>query len=139
MDDSSTIKYRHFFQHLVEAVPWPLLVIDTDLSICHCNGRVQSLFGLVASPVEQPLNQVLDDVAILQWVQASILTGSPQVNEFERAASGGAWKVSVTPVEHRKLPHSKRKKRSGGLSKLPYRYFSVVIEDLSELRRLERV
>ena len=139
MDDSSTIKYKHFFQHLVEAVPWPLLIIDTDLSIFSCNGHVQPLFGLTTSPVEQKLEQVLDDVAILQWVQASIQTGSIQVHEFERVASGWAWKVSVTPVEHRKLPHSKRKKHGSGTSKAPYRYFSVVIEDLSELRRLERV
>ncbi len=136
----SPISYKHFFHKLVEAMPWPMLIIDADTQIVHCNGQVAALFGLRA-PVTGRLDQLLDDAAILLLIQTVIQTGSAQCGEFDRVSSGGAWKVSVTPVEHRKTNAGSRRKDAEGAEQveLVYQYFSVVIEDLSELRRLERV
>src|SRR5258708_2772711 len=136
----SPISYKHFFHKLVEAMPWPMLIIDADTQIVHCNGQVAALFGLRA-PVTGRLDQLLDDAAILLLIQTVIQTGSAQCGEFDRVSSGGAWKVSVTPVEHRKMNAGSRRKDAEGAEQveLVYQYFSVVIEDLSELHRLGRV
>jgi two-component system phosphate regulon sensor histidine kinase PhoR len=106
----------------------------------HCNEQVVTLFGL-GTPVMGRLDQLLDDSAILLLIQTVIQTGSAQCGEFDRINSGGAWKVSVTPVEHRKINASRRHNAEEATepTESVYQYFSVVIEDLSELRRLERV
>jgi two-component system phosphate regulon sensor histidine kinase PhoR len=139
MGKEASIRYKHFFQQFIEALPWPILIIDTELRIRHTNRPVRTLFGLAEAPTDQPLDQLLDDAAILRLVQTAIQAGKAQCGEFERAGSGGTWKVSVTPVEHRKTAAGKRSKKTGGRGAVRYCYFSVVIEDLSELRRLERV
>src|SRR5260370_37454981 len=112
MDKSLTISYKHFFRKLVEAIPWPMLVIDTDLRILHGNQQAQSLFGLgdSLSLTEQRLDQLLDDAAILQLIEATVPASQAQCGEFNRASSSGTWKVSVKPVEHRKVGRGKRKK-----------------------------
>lgn len=138
MGEDTTIRYKHFFQQLIEALPWPILIIDTDLQIIHANQRVPALFGLVNSPVGQKLDQLLDDAAVLRLIQGCIQAGKAQCGEFEQAGSAGTWKVSVTPVEHRKTA-GRRSRAASGPDTAGYCYFSVVIEDLSELRRLERV
>src|SRR5258708_31939040 len=70
MDKGLPISYKHFFQKLVEAIPWPMLVIDTDLRIVHGNQQAQALFELGDFPplTEQRLDQLLDDAAILQLI-----------------------------------------------------------------------
>lgn len=173
LNERSTISYKHFFQQLVEAMPWPMLIVDANLRVMYCNRQVETLFGRMGKLVGKPLAQLLDDPAILSLITTSIWSGCVQRGEFDRAGSGGAWKVSVTPVEHRKTSQGKQRKRAemnlaardgwdesemtvqdtrsgraepdraGAQTEAPagsaYRYFSVVIEDLSELRRLERV
>lgn len=145
MDQRPTISYKHFFQQLVEAMPWPMLLVDTNLRVVYCNRQVESLFGQTQPMVGKPLTELLDDTAVLQLIGTSIETGSIQRSEFDRAGTGGAWKVSVTPIEHSQRDRGKRSRSTGAesaaqdSSRAPYRYFSIVIEDLSELRRLERV
>jgi two-component system phosphate regulon sensor histidine kinase PhoR len=132
MGKNTGIRYKHFFQQLIEALPWPILIIETDLQILHANQQVLLLFGLAHSPVGQKLEQLLDDEAMLRLVQACIQSGKVCCDEFYRARSGESWKISVTPVEHCKTVGLQS-------SSAEYCYFSLVIEDLSELRRLERV
>lgn len=140
--ESSTINYKHFFQKLVEAMPSPMLVIDANMRIFHYNQHVQSLLGREDALAEQRLDRLLDDAAILQLIAASIQSSSARCGEFNRVSSGEAWKVSVTPVEHRKSARNKhkttRQEAPAPAAESGYRYFAVVIEDLTELRRLER-
>jgi two-component system phosphate regulon sensor histidine kinase PhoR len=136
MGKDTSIRYKHFFQQLIEALPWPILIIDTDLRILHANRQAPALFGLGDSPVGQRLDQLLDDVAMLRLVQVTIQSGKACSDEFDRARSAESWKISVTPVEHCKTTGIRPAGEAGAAS---YGYFSVVIEDLSELRRLERV
>jgi two-component system phosphate regulon sensor histidine kinase PhoR len=139
MTDNSPINYKHFFHKLVEAVPLPTLVIDTDLQITHSNVQAARLFEAMPPLVGQQLAQLLNDAAVTRLIQTSIQTGQGQCGEFERASTGGAWKVQVTPLEHRKMTSGRGRKSAATTAKPAYQYFSVVIEDLSELRRLERV
>ncbi|HLI72038.1 MAG TPA: ATP-binding protein [Ktedonobacteraceae bacterium] len=136
---SAAISYKHFLQKLVEAMPWPMLLIDADLNIFHSNRLALSLFEQTKSITGLRLDSLLDDEHILRLIQASISSGETVSGEFERVRTGGAWKVSVAPVEHRKMAPSQRQKNQDTPTRPEYRYFSIVIEDLSELRRLERV
>ncbi|MGH2509701.1 MAG: sensor histidine kinase [Ktedonobacteraceae bacterium] len=142
MPTNTTINYKHFFQKLVEALPSPMLVIDSDLCIVHHNQHIQALFGRTDALVGQQLDKVLDDAAILQLIAISMHSSNAQYGEFNRAKSNDAWKVSVMPVEHRKMAHVKRQSNANTTpapAQTGSRYFAVVIEDLTELRRLERV
>src|SRR6266496_1198357 len=69
--------------------------------------------------------------------------GRVRNGDYTRDASGTARRVSVTPLEHdegekrAKGTHLTGDRGSG--EALTYRYFAIAIEDLTELRRLERV
>ncbi|HEX7736886.1 MAG TPA: ATP-binding protein [Ktedonobacteraceae bacterium] len=152
MGERSTISYKHFSQQLVEAMPWPMLIIDADLRVIYGNHQAQALFEFTGKMAGQLLARLLDDRAIVQLIEASVQTSSTRCGEFNRASTGGAWKVSVTPVEHRETRRSGQsgtaraksevataQNSAGAAQETSYRYFSVTIEDLSELRRLERV
>ena len=155
-DERSTISYKYFFQQLVEAMPWPMLIIDADLRVIQCNQQVSLLFGKAERLIGKPLETLLDDRALLHLIEAAIQAGCVQKGEFDQAGTGDTWKVSVTPIAHRKTTKSKRSRHAaraeeaeGSVDRVvgqmdndgkpAYRYFSIVIEDLSELRRLERI
>ncbi|WP_376794103.1 sensor histidine kinase [Thermogemmatispora sp.] len=132
-EKATRINYRHFFLQLLEAAPWPVLVIDRALIVRYYNRHVCSLFGLAEPLQKARLDQLITSAAIIQLVQESIASQRPQSAEFNEGPTGPCWKVSVTPLEHRRPPAGRE-----GLKK-DYHYFAVAIEDLSELRRLERV
>jgi two-component system phosphate regulon sensor histidine kinase PhoR len=156
MSERSTISYKHFFQQLVEAMPWPMLIVDRNLRVFHCNQQVGPLLAQAGRLTGKSLEQLLDDPAMLALIKASLQEGNARCGEFDRAGTGGAWRVSITPVEHHKGDQQQRQGRARqqtekramepasvaqteSATSATYRYFSVVIEDLSELRRLERV
>nr|MDQ2717925.1 hypothetical protein [Chloroflexota bacterium] len=137
------IDYRYFSQKLLEAMPWPVLVIDRALSIQSYNQQVAPLFGTTQPLQSMKLDQLVPDPAIIQLVRESIQTDSPRYGEHDNEARGPTWKISVTPLEHRSPVNSEKSEPDqGALMEQPvphYRYFAMAIEDLSELRRLERV
>lgn len=135
--DDTSIGYQHFSQALLEAVPWPVLIVDHALSIHYYNQEAVQLLEAREPLSGKKLDQLISDNAILQLVQESIQTGSPVKEERTRDNSSTAWKISVTPLAHRPQENSSGK-RSTAL-KQTYRYFVIAIEDLTELRRLERV
>lgn len=100
MTDDTSINYQHFFNKLLEAAPWPVIIIDRNLSICFYNQRSVRLLE-TAEPLQGvSLEQIIHDQAILQLVQESIHTGQVCNGEYTRDASGTAWRVSVTPLEY---------------------------------------
>lgn len=143
MNNSTSISYKHFFQELIEAMPWPMLIIGSDLRIWHRNKRVAELFKNETDRTGQRLDQLITDTAILRLIQNSIQTNSVQCGEFDQIDSGGAWKILVSPIEHRKKSASRSKSTTEPpalqVAGQAYKYFSIVVEDLSELRRLERI
>src|SRR5207244_11013781 len=79
--EDSTIDYQHFFQALLEAVPWPLLIIDRSLSVQYYNQDAVQLLE-VQEPLQQlQLDQLISDRAILELVQRSIQIDSPVEEE----------------------------------------------------------
>jgi two-component system, OmpR family, phosphate regulon sensor histidine kinase PhoR len=137
--DDTTIDYQHFFQALLEAVPWPLLIIDRSLSVHYYNHNAVQLLEAQEPLTNLKLDQLITDRAILELVQKSMQTESPVEEECTRDSTSTAWKISVTPLAQR--PQRTRiSKRSTVLNQTyRYYYFAIAIEDLTELRRLERV
>ncbi|HEV2579709.1 MAG TPA: ATP-binding protein [Ktedonobacteraceae bacterium] len=123
------IDYEHFFRQLLDALLLPLVIVDASLVIRFSNDKARTLFGM-SEPVEgMLLERVIHDEGVLQMIRRSIEARQPAreerlTGEAERM-SGSAWLVSVRPLAHSKTART-------------LRYFAVVIEDLTELRRLER-
>jgi two-component system phosphate regulon sensor histidine kinase PhoR len=128
MAQQSTINYRHFFLHLLEAAPWPVLVIDRARTIRYSNRHVRILFNVERALQGEKLDRLIGSDAILQLIEESVKSGQARNAEFNDEHAHTCWRVSVTPLEHRKLASGQ-----------DYAYFAVAIEDLTELRRLERV
>ena len=138
MVDDSTISYQHFFQALLEAVPWPLLIVSRSLSIHFYNQHAVNLLQAQGPLKQLKLNQLVSDARILELVQQSIQSQSPVTGEYTRDSTGTAWKISITPLAH--SPRRTRISKQNTALNLVYRYvyFAIAIEDLTELRRLER-
>jgi two-component system phosphate regulon sensor histidine kinase PhoR len=154
LTDDTRINYQHFFHKLLEASPWPVLIIDRNLCICfynqHCARLLEAtepprsiaLEGKRAELRGLALEQVISNKAIVLLAQESVQAGQDRKGVFTRDSSAAAWKVTVTPLEHQKgKRQSKGTGAQGGQEKQGtpgYRYFAIAIEDLTELRRLER-
>lgn len=142
MADVNQINYQHFFTELLEALPWPVLVIDRELAVHFCNAYARRLFAQ-AQPVlpGQRLGKLVPDQEMLSLVQESIQTGTQRKGEYERAEvvegtkgteGGTSWRLTVAPLAHQPAAQEPGAAHA-------YAYFAITIEDLSELRRLERV
>ncbi len=121
--------YKHLFKSLLDTVSSPVFIVDRALTICYSN-QLASRFWTSPSKGDK-LDRVISDTAIVQLAQEVISTGSLRKENYER--NGISWRVSVTPLVER----SKRKRSSD--SSPEGEFFAVVIEDMAELRRLERV
>jgi two-component system, OmpR family, phosphate regulon sensor histidine kinase PhoR len=140
VSDSTTIDYQHFFYELLEAAPWPVIIVDRNQSICFYNQLSVQLLEPAEPMQGLRLDQVVHDQAILQVVQDSISADQPRKGEHTKDATGTAWKVTVTPLEHaERNVQAAQGEVAGHQAASYYTYFVVAIEDLTELRRLERV
>ncbi len=129
MSEHTAIDYQHFFGKLLEAAPWPGLIVDRHLVIRYYNSLAFQLLATGEPLQDSKLDHHIHDQAFLQLVHESIAQGQLRRGELVKDASAIAWKVSVTPLEH--VPFSSNAHN--------YFYFAIAIEDLTELRRLERV
>src|SRR5579883_1318613 len=153
------IDYRHFFLELLQAASWPVLIVNRSLVVCFANEFAVRLLerSAQAGPAEkldtsaqegmqalagQSLERLVPDEPFLQLVRAGINAGERWQREYERA--GAVWSISVVPLAHRPFKEEKAGKRQKGQEQAgkvgySYAYFAISIEDLTELRRLERV
>lgn len=136
MAQDQTINYPHFFQELLEVSSQPVLIIDRTLTIHFHNQQAVRLFATTVPLQGMTLDQLLDDATILQTVQESIANESMRSMVYNKDKAGTVWKVAVTPLEHG--PRTSAAQKSGPHVQT-YRYFAFVIDDLTELHRLERV
>ncbi|HEX5159286.1 MAG TPA: ATP-binding protein [Ktedonobacterales bacterium] len=120
---------------LLEAYPRPVLVTDQDRVILFANSAALELIQLAR---EQVIGRVAASV-ILDYETMRVLleagqSQSPVETTFRRATTGQTWRVSVTPISTPRQP-------SPGTPELDpapdVQRMIVVIEDLTELRRLE--
>ncbi len=135
-----TINYQHFLQKLLDAAPWPVIIIDRSVCICFYNLLAAQLFDATSPLLHVKLDAVIADAAIMQLVQESVYSGRVRRGEYTQGTSGRAWNISVTPLEH--APRSVEATLADALAGQEgslYAYFAIAIEDLTELRRLERV
>ena len=137
-DAAPAINFEHFFLKLLEASSWPIVIIDRTLSVRFYNQRAVKLLERPEPWQGLQLDQLIPDPAILQLVQESIQTGRPRSSEHTKGNGAIFWNVSVSPVEHTP-PKKKAKSKSTDAQAQHYQYFVILIEDLTELRRLERV
>jgi len=125
---------------MLETMLWPVLVIDRSFTIHYWNTLAVKLLGATDSLHGQKLEQWLPEQAMLQPVQESINTGRPRKGSYSKDATGTAWNISVTPLEHIPVEIASQHDDALAEQKEPCStYFVVSIEDCSELRRLERV
>lgn len=138
MVDDSTIDYQYFFQAMLEAVPWPVLIVDRSSVVHFYNQHALRLLQAQEPLRHVKLKQLVSDTGILELVRQSMQSDSPVTGEYTRDSSGTAWKISITPLAHR--PRSTRISKQHTTINQAYRYgyFAIAIEDLTEFRRLER-
>lgn len=131
---AATINYRQLFISLFEALPLPAFVVDRDLLIHYINEPARQLCQVPVSVRKTKLDTVLRIPPLLQLIQECIRTSSSQRGQYEKGASDITWNIAVAPLVHQAI--AKKAEANGEASP---RYFSVTIEDLSEMHRLERV
>jgi two-component system phosphate regulon sensor histidine kinase PhoR len=136
--DDTTISYQHFFQALLEAVPWPVLIVDRSLVVHFYNQRAVHLLQAREPLKHLKLHQLVSGGVILELVQQSMRSESPVTGEYTRDSSGTAWKISITPLTHRPRGTRISKRNAASNQADRYAYFAIAIEDLTEFRRLER-
>ena len=137
----TSIDYQQFFQALLEAAPQPVLIINRSLTISDYNARAAQLFDAKEPLQGMKLSQVVQNETILQLVQESIASERVSSGEYNEENAGTAWKITVVPLEHRsqKMQEKTKFSKASEYVRHKYRYFAIIIDDLSELRRLERV
>jgi two-component system phosphate regulon sensor histidine kinase PhoR len=121
------IQGRAFAQRRLDAVVSGLrdgvLVIGPDLTIISINeAACRMLEGAPDESVGRPLIEVARDFDLVRVVEESVLNGLVQSTPVDYRRSGRQFHLQVVPVEH-----------------AGRRIAVVVMQDVTELRRLERV
>ncbi len=119
------IDYEHFFKQFLAALPRPVVIIDADLAVRFANEQAAMLFESGAPIEGTSLEQHISDPSILELIRRSVQTNSALREERLMGDTGSAWRISITPLTHTKTARTAQ-------------FFAVVIEDYTELRRLER-
>jgi two-component system phosphate regulon sensor histidine kinase PhoR len=128
---AGSINYKHLFKSFLDTVSSPVFIVDRTLVIRYSNQLAARLWTPWAKG--DRLDQAIADAAVIQHVQEVISTGIAREEGYERVGDGISWRVLVTPLAKR----PKRSARASSSSK--DEFFAVVIEDMAELHRLERV
>src|SRR6266705_1254995 len=119
------INYQLIFQETLEAIPWPLLIIDRSLSVHFYNREAVKLLEAQEPLEHQTLDQLISDRAILELVQRSIQLDRPVEEECTREGASTSWKVSVKPLTH--APHTVGISQQNITHEQAHRYFSIAI------------
>ncbi len=120
---------------LLEAYPRPVLVTDQDRVVLFANSAA---LGLIQLSREQVIGRaaasVIQDYETMRVLLEAGQSQSPVETTFRRATTGQTWRVSVTPI-------TTPRQLAPGMPDLDpapdVQRMIVVIEDLTELRRLE--
>ncbi len=127
---STAINYERFFQQLLEVSLRPVIIVDRSLAICFYNQRAVQLLQAAKSLQGIAFDLLLHEEPILQLVHESIQNGKECQTEYNKDNGNVIWHVSVSPLEHT---------GEQGQQDEAYAYFAIAIENLTELRRMERV
>jgi len=120
---------------LLEAYPRPVLVTDQDRVVLFANSAALGLLQLAREQViGRVAASVIQDYETMRVLLEAGQSQSPVETTFRRATTGQTWRVSVTPITTPRQPTP----GTPELDPAPdVERMIVVIEDLTELRRLE--
>ena len=120
---------------LLEAYPRPVLVTDQDRIVLFANSAALGLLQLAREQViGRAAASVIQDYETMRVLLEAGQSQSPVETTFRRATTGQTWRVSVTPITTPRQPTP----GTPELDPAPdVQRMIVVIEDLTELRRLE--
>lgn len=126
--ERTAIHYERFFQQLLEVSLRPVIIVDRSLAICFYNQRAVQLLQASEPMQGIQLDALLHEEPIVQLVRESIRDGKECQTEYNKDNGNVVWHVSVSPLEHNEEEQDRA-----------CTYFAVAIENLTELRRMERV
>jgi two-component system phosphate regulon sensor histidine kinase PhoR len=120
---------------LLEAYPRPVLVTDQDRVVLFANSAALGLIQLAREQViGRAAASVIQDYETMRVLLEAGQSQLPVETTFRRATTGQTWRVSVTPITTPRQPTP----GTPELDPAPdVQRMIVVIEDLTELRRLE--
>lgn len=122
---------------LLEAYPRPVLITDQDRVILFANSAALGLLRLSRGQViGRVAASVIQDYEAMRALIEAAQSQRPIEATFRRATTGQTWRVSVTPVTtpRQPIPGTPELDPAPDVQRM-----IVVIEDLTELRRLELV
>jgi two-component system phosphate regulon sensor histidine kinase PhoR len=139
--EDSAINYQLLSKSLLEALPLPVLIVDRTLVIRDHNQRSLSLSVQAAHLQGQPLNALLHDSGMTSLVQEGIASGKIQKGHFEKQGTDLTWEVTVAPLTYQARSEVAVDNTSAILAdtNTPYQFVAIIIEDLTETHRLERM
>jgi two-component system phosphate regulon sensor histidine kinase PhoR len=117
-----SIDYQDAFKCFLEAVSSPVFIVDRSLLIHFMNQSALQLCNLSTLPTEGHFDQMISDSSVVQIVQEALDTGVPHKRRYAKGRGALSWQIAITPLSQSTKEHT---------------FFSVLIEDMAELQRLE--
>jgi two-component system phosphate regulon sensor histidine kinase PhoR len=145
LTEQDMINYELISRSLLDALPLPVLIVDRTLTIREHNQHSFYMYPNISAIQGQSLTTFLHDPTIVTLVQECITTGKVQKGYFEKNRAGLdlSWKVTGAPLQHQEqVGSSPTLSEAENVSldrQTQYHYFAIIIEDLTEARRLERM
>jgi two-component system, OmpR family, phosphate regulon sensor histidine kinase PhoR len=117
-----SIDYQDAFKSFLEAVSSPVFIVDRSLLIHFMNQSAMQLCSLSTLPTEAHFDQMISDSGVVQLVQEALQTETPHKRRYTKGRGNISWQIAITPLSQRTEENF---------------FFSVLIEDMAELQRLE--
>jgi two-component system phosphate regulon sensor histidine kinase PhoR len=151
--ETAPIDHQFLFEGLLKALPLPVIVVDSHLVIYSYNLHALRLFQTHALLQGEKLSAALQHPGMLQLVQESIRSGRALSGEYIINNSSASWYIYVNPFtkQAQDMQETQGLIPPGGSATTPARdagqgapeeppvsYTTVIIEDRTELHRLEK-
>lgn len=119
-----SIDYQETFRSFLEAISSPVFIVDRSLLIHFTNWPALQLCKLTTLTSNSQFDEVMPEKEVVQIVKEALHSGAPHKRRYDNERDDRTWKITVTPLS----PAIKENT-----------FFSILIEDMAELHRLERV
>jgi two-component system phosphate regulon sensor histidine kinase PhoR len=139
LPEDSAISYQLISKSLLEALPLPILIVDSALVIREHNQHSLALSPQMLHLQGQSLNVLLPESTLASLVQESIVSGNVQKGRIGKQGSDLTWEVTVAPLTSQAASEMTSDATNSPLSDANVQYFALIIEDLTETHRLERM
>jgi two-component system, OmpR family, phosphate regulon sensor histidine kinase PhoR len=133
---AESVQYRGLFDALLDAYPLPVLVTTRERTIVVANRAALRLIHLPQQRVVgRVLATVVQDYETTQTLLEAAESNTQRERTFQRVISGETWRVIATPLH----VHGQAPDHAGSESADSASHLILTIENLTELRRLEKV